>query len=142
MTHRHRQYNPAGECRAGFTLVEIIVVVAIILVLASLTVIFLPSFEQRERSYAGASQLQQWLLTSKNRALLERTPTGVRLFANYVWVNDVNGNPVYKWYTNATSAQYIQMPEDFTGGTVQSPLVDVNDPTKGYQLDQLVLIPS
>jgi prepilin-type N-terminal cleavage/methylation domain-containing protein len=129
--HSRQQYTSApaaGRRRPAFTLLEVVVVIAIILLLVSLMVIFFPSIEQRERSYAGASQMQQWLQTAKYRALQERAPRGVRFYANYVWLTDKNLVP-HKWYTNITTAQYIEQPEDFTGGFVSSQ----TDPTQNPQ---------
>jgi prepilin-type N-terminal cleavage/methylation domain-containing protein len=90
--------------RAGFTLIELLVVMFIIMILAGLTVAFLPSVMDSRRAAAGADQLQGWLLLARQRALRDRTPTGVRLLV------DANGR--------VQELVFIQQPEDLYGGRV------------------------
>jgi prepilin-type N-terminal cleavage/methylation domain-containing protein len=92
--------------RPGFTLVELIVVISLIIVLATIAILFLPTLSQRQRATDGAVQLQGWLNIAKQRALRDQTPTGIRLLAN-------PNNPGL-----VTELQFIQQPEDFYGGTI------------------------
>ena len=92
---------------AGFTLVELLVVVFLILVIATLVVAFAPRLAERQKVPRGASQLQGWLLIAKQRAKRDQLPTGVRLQP------DPNNPNIYR------ELQYIQKPDDWTGDPVQ-----------------------
>jgi len=94
--------------RRGFTMIELIVVMAIILILATLAVALLPRFFEQQKATKGAGMLQGWLLLAKQRALRDRAPTGLRL--------DVDANNP----TQVTSLHFIQQPDDYTGGMLVS----------------------
>jgi prepilin-type N-terminal cleavage/methylation domain-containing protein len=98
---------PTRRRSAGFTLVELLVVVFLILVIATLVVAFAPRLAERQKVPRGASQLQGWLLIAKQRAKRDQLPTGVRLQP------DPNNPNTYR------ELQYIQKPDDWTGGQVQ-----------------------
>jgi hypothetical protein len=83
------------------------VVMTILLVLTTIAVIFVPNLMQRQRASEGGSQLQQWLLIAKQRALRDQAPRGIRL-------NLTSGS------SNVTDLQYIEQPPDFSGGNVKS----------------------
>src|SRR5437868_2093965 len=70
-----------GSCgrRHGFTLVELLVVMGLLLVLAALAVMIIPSISNDQRATQGATQLQQWLEIAKQRAMRDRAPRGIRL---------------------------------------------------------------
>lgn len=94
--------------RPGFTLVELLVAMALIATLAGLTILLLPGYNLREQVSSGASRLQGWLTAAKQRALLDRAPRGVRL------IPDTTGNFLVE-------GVYIEQPDDFTIGTVSTP---------------------
>jgi prepilin-type N-terminal cleavage/methylation domain-containing protein len=91
--------------RPAFTLVEIIVVMTIILVLASLAVAFYPDISTSERATRGASSLQEWLLIAKQRAKRDGLPTGLR------FLPFTNGTQTF-----CNQMVYIQQPPDFAVG--------------------------
>jgi prepilin-type N-terminal cleavage/methylation domain-containing protein len=64
----------------GFTLVELLVVIALIAILASLTVAFLPNAVNSERESRAATLLQGWLNVAKQRAVRDQAPRGLRLW--------------------------------------------------------------
>jgi prepilin-type N-terminal cleavage/methylation domain-containing protein len=106
-----------GRRRPGFTLVEMLVVIGLILVLATLTVAFAPRFLEREKVTKGIDQLQGWFLIAKQRAKSDRTPTGIRLQRdpkNASLVRDL---------------QYIQQPDHFSGGVLTGMNVTAVPPT-------------
>jgi type II secretory pathway pseudopilin PulG len=94
--------------RVGFTLVEMLTVMAILIILLGLMVLLLPGWQQQGRARAGASQLQQWLLIAKQRAVLDQAPRGVRLLPD-----EDDSDLIVK-------AQFIEQPDDFSGGRVST----------------------
>jgi prepilin-type N-terminal cleavage/methylation domain-containing protein len=94
--------------RSAFTLIEMLVVIGIILVLATLSVAIIPSVQQRTKAARGADQVQGWLLIARERALRDRQPRGVRLLVD---TPDPNGIAYIR------SLVFIEQPDPFTGGT-------------------------
>jgi prepilin-type N-terminal cleavage/methylation domain-containing protein len=91
-----------GQNRPGFTLVEMLVVVSILLVLTVAVVAVAPRFTDDRKLSRAADQLAQILLTAKQRSKRDLIPTGVRLFKDPQHNNLV------------TELQYIQQPDDFS----------------------------
>ncbi len=91
----------ARQKRPGWTLVEILVVIAIITALAAMIMAVAPSILDKDRSVDAVTQLEGWLQNSRARALRDQLPRGVRLI-----VNDPS-NPL------CTEAQYIESPPIF-----------------------------
>src|SRR5258708_2097886 len=85
--------------RRGMTLVELLVVMVIMLILATIVVAFAPGFQDAQKVGRGADQLQGWLLMARQWAKKDRIPTGLRLIVNNNGVSDL---------------QYIQQPPTFT----------------------------
>src|SRR5437870_1324304 len=94
--------------RPGFTLIELLVAMAILITLAALAVAFLPNIGAQQRVADGAGQLQQMLLTAKQKALRDGRPRGVRLL-----LLDPAGKEV-------TKLQYVEQPDDFFGGKLST----------------------
>jgi prepilin-type N-terminal cleavage/methylation domain-containing protein len=90
--------------RRGFTLVELLVVLSLIVILMSLTAAALPGLQRRQKVARGVGLLQGWLRVAQQQALRDRMPTGVRLQRNA-------DNPLV-----VTELSYIQQPDDFYGG--------------------------
>jgi prepilin-type N-terminal cleavage/methylation domain-containing protein len=90
--------------RRAFTLIEMLVVIAIILVLAALAAAFMPRVQDSTKLTSGIDQLEQWLLTAKMRAKRDGLATGIRLIA------DANNPGMY------SQAQYVQQPDPLSGG--------------------------
>jgi len=86
--------------RRAFTLIEMIVVMAIILTIAVLGIAFLPKFLDNQNLTRAADHLSQWLLTAKQRAKRDGAPTGVRILVD----------PTTHL---ATQCQYVQQPEPY-----------------------------
>jgi prepilin-type N-terminal cleavage/methylation domain-containing protein len=93
--------------RPGFTLVELLVVMGLILVLASLALMIIPSISSEQRATQGATQLQQWLESSKQRALRDRAPRGLRL---------VPGST----FRQVTDVQFLEQAPDYHLGTAKA----------------------
>jgi prepilin-type N-terminal cleavage/methylation domain-containing protein len=91
--------------RQGFTLVELIVVIAIILLIAALAAAFAPRVNDSTNLTRAIDNLEQWLLTAKMRAKRDGVATGVR------FIPDPN-NPTSAIYYQL---QYIQQPDPLSG---------------------------
>jgi prepilin-type N-terminal cleavage/methylation domain-containing protein len=91
--------------RRAFTLIELIVVIGIMLALAAIALLVVPSAQDQDRAASGARQLMGWLQIAKTRAMRDQVPRGVRLVPS-------TANPKY-----FTDAQYTEQPGDFTAGT-------------------------
>lgn len=65
--------------RDGFTLVELLVAIAIIATIAALTALYFPRFSDQEMVARGADQIQMWLLMARQQARRDGLPTGIRL---------------------------------------------------------------
>ncbi len=92
--------------RRGFTLIEIMVVIALVGVILALTYLVVPQFGRWQRATEGASQLQSWLMIAKNRALRDQAPRGLRL------------TPTSANTSLVTDVQFIEQPPDFSGGVI------------------------
>jgi prepilin-type N-terminal cleavage/methylation domain-containing protein len=99
--------------RQGFTLMELLIAMTIMLFIAGITMAFLWSTNwQYQNATRGAEQLQGWLLIAKQRALRDGAPRGVRLLGD-------PSNPQF-----VTQLQYIEQPNDYTQG-----FAEVKDPS-------------
>ena len=83
--------------RPAFTLIELIVVIGILVVLATLAVKFLPNLDRHKGVPNAVAQLHGWVNLAKQQALRDGTPKGIRL------IDDGGGR--------VTSMQYIEQPE-------------------------------
>lgn len=95
-----------SRARGGFTLVEMLVVIAILLALTTLAVAFLPRAQEKQRATQGASQVQGWLLVARQWAQRDRAARGVRLIRDTSTTNLVR------------QLQYLEQPEEFLGGQI------------------------
>jgi len=95
--------------RDAFTLVEMLVVIAIMLVIAALGAAFAPSINDNQKLTRAVDNLEQWLLTAKMRAKRDRLSTGLR-FVQAPGDAIITPGPAYSQF------QYIQQPEPLSGG--------------------------
>jgi prepilin-type N-terminal cleavage/methylation domain-containing protein len=101
--------------RDAFTLVEMLVVIAIILALAALAAAFAPRVNDNQKLSRAVDNLEQWLLTAKMRAKRDGLATGLRFIQA---PGDAAGT--YSQF------QYIQQPEPLTGGFTSANLLGPN----------------
>jgi prepilin-type N-terminal cleavage/methylation domain-containing protein len=94
-----------ADRRSGFTLVEMLVVIAIILALAALAAAFMPRVNENQRMTRAVDNLEQWLLTAKMRAKRDGLATGIR------FVQTEGDAPL-----TFSQVQYIQQPDPLSGG--------------------------
>jgi prepilin-type N-terminal cleavage/methylation domain-containing protein len=115
----------AWSGRSGFTLIELIVVLSIILFLATIAALLLPQILERERASQGASQVQGWLMIARGRAIRDQAPRGIRL--------NLNTDPASA-ATNVVNLQYIEQPEDL-GGANGWPITAINSAAGSASVD-------
>ena len=97
------------KVRTGFTLVELLVVMSLIAVLATMAIVFFPNAATANREANAAQQLQGMLNIAKQRALRDQAPRGLRL-----WIN--TSLPAIQ----VDECQYTEQPDDFSGGKISS----------------------
>jgi type II secretory pathway pseudopilin PulG len=98
------------------TLVELLVVLAILVFLAVLGYALVPSMYSKQRRVSAVDQLTIWLMTARQRAKRDMEPTGLRLLP----VTDDQGKVVIQpdGSVFVRQLQYVQQPEPLTGGVV------------------------
>lgn len=82
MSQSLRQSDPTGgrvqSLRRGFTLVELLVVVSVMLILAVMTAAAINITVSGDKVRAGARQVQSYLAGARDRAIYSKAPRGVR----------------------------------------------------------------
>jgi prepilin-type N-terminal cleavage/methylation domain-containing protein len=111
----HRFANAGLSRRSGFTLIELIVVITIILALAALAAAFMPRVNDSTNLTRAIDQCEQWLLTAKQRAKRDGQITGIQL-------QQGTGDGASQF----SQAIYVQQPDPFTGGTCSTPVPNTN----------------
>jgi len=104
--------------RPAFTLVELIVAIAIIAVLAALAVMIFPRLQDSQQIPRGADQVQGTLFIARQMAMRDQLPRGVRLVPTLDQADNV-----YRVHT----LQYIEQPAYFLA-PAGSALVGMSNP--------------
>lgn len=105
----------ATKCRRqGFTLVELLVVVAVTMVLAGISAAAVRVATNQDRVRAGARQIQSYLLGARDRAIYAKAPRGVRFL-----LDSANNRTV-------SSLVFIQQTPPWTQGTIALQRADSN----------------
>lgn len=115
----------ARPARGGFTLVELLVVVGILIVLTIMTISLVNITQDEDRVRAGAASVQSFLEGARDRAIQSEEPRGVRFLLD---PNNPNPNTA-----TVTSMLYIGSPDVYGKG--QSAYIigrDYNDATQTY----------
>src|SRR5437870_5467459 len=92
---------------SGFTLVELLVVIGILLALLGMGFLIVPGSLERQKVGSAADRLQGWLFMARQRALRDQSPRGVRF--------TVDPDKFVR------TMQYIEKADDFTGGSLGVP---------------------
>lgn len=88
--------------RRAFTLVELLVAIAVIIVLSALALLVVPGIMEQDRTTDGASLTRQYLMLAKARAARDQAPRGVRFIVD---TNKPLGQQMF-----ATEIQYTEAP--------------------------------
>ncbi len=108
--------TPPRRPRSGYTLVELLVVMALIVLLSALAATVASSgLIGSQKVVSAADRASGWLLISKQRAMRDGAPRGVRFLGKL----DSTGS-----YVEFTEAQYVEAPEPW----VPNPNPDPNGP--------------
>ncbi|MDG2388945.1 MAG: prepilin-type N-terminal cleavage/methylation domain-containing protein [Planctomycetaceae bacterium] len=112
MNPNTRRHSDAAitDKRSGFTMVELLIAVSILLVLAGITVSTLNYSAEKEKISNGTRDMQSYLKGARDRAIFRRSPTGVRLVLDDNGPTNNAGNPI-----TVSSMVYIGSPEPFVG---------------------------
>jgi prepilin-type N-terminal cleavage/methylation domain-containing protein len=105
------------KVRRGFTLVELLVVIAIMVALMAMIALAAPRFAERQGPSRGAMQLQSWLNLSRQMAIRDQRPRGLRMLPP-VGLQYMDNDKNY-----CRELVYIEQPDDFypapIGGTAE-----------------------
>ncbi len=126
----HSKHASQHSSRRGFTLVELLVVVSIMLILAGITLTTINVTMDEERIGTGARQVQAFLEGARDRAIYAREPRGVRFIIDQN-LSDLGSASPYvapKYYCK--SMVYIGPPSKFSEGfvSVYNNLSNSSDP--------------
>jgi prepilin-type N-terminal cleavage/methylation domain-containing protein len=100
--------SPAGW-RGAFTLVELVIVMAIIVTVAAITALVLPDILRSDKLTQGTNLIQGMLLAARQRAIRDQVPSGVRFYQ----IADPVTNPGVNSRIICTEAVYVEKPDDF-----------------------------
>lgn len=115
----------AKSSRSGFTLVEIILVLGIVVLLASLLVPVTLRMQDRSNIPQGIKTLEQAIFEAKARAKYEKRPQGIRLLPMDNQRRQLANGTFVRWYDRI---QFIEDPGPFSEGFIWA---WVTDPVPG-----------
>lgn len=102
------------QSRHGFTLVELLVAVGILVALLAITLVSVNLSASADRIKGTARQVQSTLAGARDRAIYSKSPVGVRLLLSEFNATDLDDNRRHQ----VTGLIYVGSPELFTDGTV------------------------
>ncbi len=114
--------------RSGFTLIEMITVIAIVGILMGLTMALSPLITSSSRITSGTSTVQTTLFSAKSMALRDQFPRGVRLIreSNNPFLDSPTNSIPDPNYNIVKTLQYLEQPTPYVNGVVVSIITDPN----------------
>jgi len=112
--HRNNLFAQRASKRAGFTLVELLVVISIMAILVVMTVTSINFALSSDLTRSASRQVQSYLAGARDRAIYAKSPRGVRFMV------DPN-NP-----TAVTSMVYIAPSPDWIQGVIRLERIDAS----------------
>ncbi len=114
LMQRHSESSKLRPLRTGFTLIELMVVITIMLLLFGMTVYGINFTKDADKVRGAAAQVQSFLSGARDRAIYAQEARGVRFFVN-------PANP-----RSVSAMAYIQPGQRWTYGTVDLERLDIN----------------
>jgi prepilin-type N-terminal cleavage/methylation domain-containing protein len=111
------------RARGGFTLVELLVAMAVIILLASIALVVVPGVLDQDRTTDGASLTRQYLMIAKARAARDNLPRGVRLITGLDPTNPAKSNLFWATEMQYTEATPVVVPNPNVLGGPADPAV-------------------
>lgn len=105
--HPGRPLRQIGNARAGFTLVELMMVIGLLLLIAVMTAGAINTTISGDKVRGGARQVQSYLAGARDRAIYSKENRGVRFL-----LDSTNNRTV-------SSMVYIKQTEDWKQGTIE-----------------------
>ena len=115
--------SESNECRSGFTLVELLIVITIMLLLLSMTVMSVNFLQDSDRVSGAARQVQSFLAGARDRALYNKRPIGVRFYLDSDAGTQYTGNGERR---TVSAMAYIDLGEMWNDGAIQLRRLDRN----------------
>jgi prepilin-type N-terminal cleavage/methylation domain-containing protein len=117
-----------NSLRGGFTLVELMVVITIMLLLFGMTVYGINFTRDADKVRGAAAQVQSFLSGARDRAIYAQEPRGVRFFVN-------PANP-----RSVSAMAYIQPGQMWTYGNVDLERLDINPKNNVPDSPQVIVV--
>ncbi|MBX9622195.1 MAG: hypothetical protein K2X82_00115 [Gemmataceae bacterium] len=102
--------RPATTPRPGFTLVELLVAITVVIALASIALLVVPDVLSQDRTTDAAGTVRQTLMIAKARAQRDNLPRGVRLLTGTDPSNVVKLNAGTVGQFWVTELQFVEQP--------------------------------
>lgn len=126
-TIRRAISRPAPRQSAGFTLIELMVVVALLVLIASMTVAAINVNTNNDKVRAGSRQVQSYLAGARDRAIYSKAPRGVRFLLT------PKNNPLDPPSRTVSSMVFVAPTEPWIQGAIQMERLDLdNDGVPDY----------
>ncbi|MEK7449209.1 MAG: prepilin-type N-terminal cleavage/methylation domain-containing protein [Planctomycetota bacterium] len=141
------QNNKNGKRPPGFSLIELLVVIGIIMMLSSISLIFISGFLKDERLKQGGLIVQSVFRKSQQLAATQRQmhflvfETDKSLMVIY---KDTNENQIYDAATDEQVDESIILPKEikFLTGVQGPPLFRLTQPYLGFRSDGSLMMPT
>ena len=95
-----------GNCESAFTLIEMLVVIAILGIMAGLTVPVLKNFAKSDATLGASRQLLDGVARARQLAISQRTTVYMVFVPTNFW-NDISGTWPNPWWSSLTAAQKV-----------------------------------